>query len=592
MGNLQHVAIYLAAAVLAVALMKRLGFAAVLGYLLAGIAIGPFGLALIDDAASARHLAEFGVVLLLFVIGLELQPSRLWALRRPIFGMGSAQVLICGLLLAAGAWWSGLSGPVALVVGGGLAMSSTAFVLQMLAEKHELATHHGRASFAILLFQDLAVIPLLAVLPLLAAPAVSASASPLAGVLKLVGVVLGLVLVSRVVLRPLFAAVAATRISELFTATALLVVVATAAVMEAAGLSVTLGAFLAGVLLADSEYRHELEARIAPFEGLLLGLFFISVGMSANLGLVLAQPLTLAALVVGLMGVKFGAVYAIARGFGQSHRHGLHLAAALAQGGEFAFILFGVMRESGVLAGTVAELLMLVVSLSMALTPLLYALAGRYGRQASEDARPFDAVDQTEHQVVIAGFGRFGQITARILSALQIPFTALELDPEQVDMGQRFGAKSYYGDASSLELLQAARVGEAKFVVLAIDDPEASVRTAETLRRHFPDVQILARARNRRHVYRLLDLGITDIQRETFHSSLLLTEHLLMGLGLSPRQARRAVTAFRHHDEQALAAAHAIYKDDAKLVQSTREAADELRALFEGDARLRDGRPE
>mgnify|MGYP000137018511 CR=1 FL=1 len=589
MDSLAHLAIYLAAAVLCVALMKRLGFAAVLGYLFAGIAIGPWGLALIEDVESAQHLAEFGVVLLLFVIGLELQPSRLWALRRPIFGMGSAQVCGTGVLLAAGAAWAGLGWQVAIVVGLGLAMSSTAFVLQLLAEKHELATIHGRASFAILLFQDIAVIPLLAVVPLLAAPGALGDVNPLFGIGKFIAVCVGLSLASRYLLRPLFHLVARSEVPELFTATALLVVVATTLLMHQLGLSATLGAFLAGVLLADSEYRHELEARIAPFEGLLLGLFFISVGMSANLGLAASAPLTVMALVAGLMIVKLAVMAGLAHLFGMPRAPALKLGAVLCQGGEFAFILFALARDQRLLDGEVADMLMLVVTVSMALTPVFYALAARLTRRPAPQMEDFERVVDTDHHVVLAGVGRFGQITARILRALQIPFTALEINPEQLELGQRFGNKAYYGDASNLELLQAARVDKAKVFVLAIDDPEASVRTAGVVSKHFPGVPIFARARNRRHVYRLMDLGITHIERETYHSSLLMTEQVLVALGLSPRQARRAVHAFRQHDEQALQHAHAIYTDDKQLVQSTREAADELRTLFEGDARLRPG---
>jgi glutathione-regulated potassium-efflux system ancillary protein KefC/glutathione-regulated potassium-efflux system protein KefB len=586
MEHLDHVAIYLAAAVLSVALMKRLGFAAVLGYLLAGVAIGPWGLALIDDVASAGHLAEFGVVLLLFVIGLELQPSRLWALRRPILGMGSAQLLVTGAVLGGGAVACGLALPAAALVGLGLAMSSTAFVLQLLAEKHELAAAHGRASFAVLLFQDIAVIPLLAVVPLLAAPAGLGELNPLPGLGRFLAVCAALALVSRFLLRRLFQLVARTGVPELFTALALLVVVATSLLMHAVGLSATLGAFLAGVLLADSEYRHELEARIAPFEGLLLGLFFISVGMSANLGLLADRPLVVAGLVLGLMCVKFGVMWAVGRGFGQAPAAAVRLGAVMCQGGEFAFILFALARDRALLETAQAELLMLVVSLSMALTPLAAAIAGRAVRRA---ARPpvYDRIDDTDHRVVIAGFGRFGQITARVLHALQIPFTALEIDPDQVELGQRFGSRAYYGDASQLDLLHAARVDKARLFVLAIDDPEASLRTAEVVTRHFPDVTLYARARNRRHAHRLMDLGIAHIERETYRSSLALTEQVLVGLGLSPRQARHAVGTFRAHDERALADAHAIYQDREKLVQSVREAAAELRTLFDTDARLR-----
>ncbi|HMM78290.1 MAG TPA: monovalent cation:proton antiporter-2 (CPA2) family protein [Gammaproteobacteria bacterium] len=586
MDNLTYVAIYLSAAVLSVALMKRFGFAAVLGYLFAGIAIGPWGLGLIEDVTSAQHLAEFGVVLLLFVIGLELQPSRLWALRRPIFGLGSAQVLGSGAVLGAAAIAVGLGWQAATIVGLGLAMSSTAFVLQLLAEKRELATIHGRASFAILLFQDIAVIPLLAIVPLLAAPDALAEISPLVGGAKFLAVCVGLSLASRFVLRPLFHLVARSEVPELFTATALLVVVATSLLMHAFGLSATLGAFLAGVLLADSEYRHELEARIAPFEGLLLGLFFISVGMSANLGLAAASPGTVLALVAGLMGAKFALMYGIARVSGMARAPAARLGAVLSQGGEFAFILFALAREQGLLATAASDLLMLVVTVSMGLTPVVYALAMRVTRRPPARVRDYERIIDTDHQVVIAGFGRVGQIMGRILRALQIPFTALEINPDQVETVQRFGSKAYYGDASNLELLHAARIDKAKVFVLAIDDVEASLRTAEVVKRHFPEVTLYARARNRRHMYRLMDLGLPYIERETYHSALLMTEQVLVALGLTAGQARRAVLAFRHHDEKTLQETHAIYKDDTRLVQSTREAADELRALFESDARL------
>jgi len=586
MENLTHVAIYLTAAVLTVALMKRIGFAAVLGYLFAGIAIGPWGLGLIADVTRTQHLAEFGVVLLLFVIGLELQPSRLWALRRPIFGLGTAQVLVTGAVLGLLAAWAGLGWQAAAIVGFGLAMSSTAFVLQLLAEKRELATSQGRASFAILLFQDIAVIPLLAIVPLLAAPDALDGLSPLPGIAKFLAVCVGLALASRFVLRPLFQFVARSGVPELFTATTLLVVVATTLLMHASGLSPTLGAFLAGVLLADSEYRHELEARIAPFEGLLLGLFFISVGMSANLGLAAAAPATVLGLVVGLIGVKLAVMYGIARASGLAPTPAARLGAVLSQGGEFGFILFALARDQGLIGTGESDLLMLVVTVSMALTPFLHALATRLTRRPPLRAGDYERIVDTDHQVVIAGFGRVGQVTGRVLRALQIPFTALEINPDQVETVQRFGSKAYYGDASSLDLLHAARVDKAKVFVLAIDEIEASLRTAATVRRHFPDVTLYARARNRRHVHRLMDLGLPYIERETYHSALLMTEKVLVAVGLTPGQARRAVLAFRAHDEKTLQEMHAIYKDDTQLVQSTREAADELRTLFESDAHL------
>lgn len=589
---LSSIAIYLTAAIVCVALMKRLGFAAVLGYLLAGILIGPWGWRLIDDVNTARQLSQFGVVLLLFVIGLELQPSRLWALRRPIFGLGGMQMLVTGICLALLSMARDIKPAVALVIGLGLAMSSTAFVLQLLAEKHELGTAYGRASFAILLFQDIAVIPLLALVPLLATGADLQTLAPGMGVLKVLGV-LGLLLsLSRFVLRPVFSLVARTEVPELFTATALLVVVGTSLIMEAIHLSVTLGAFLAGVILADSEFRHEIEARIAPFEGLLLGLFFIAVGMAANLGLVRSAPSTVFGLVSGLILVKFTVMVVLARLFRMPTAPAIKLGAVLSQGGEFAFILFGLARAQGLMSLELTDTLNLVVTLSMAVTPIVYGLAATVSGRFTDGraVQPYDAVIDTEHIVVIAGLGRFGQIAGRVLRALDIPYTALEINPEQVELVRRFGSQAYYGDASNLALLQAAKLDKAKVLLVAIDDPDASVRTIELVRTHFPNVEILARARNRQHVYRLLDLGVKVIERELFHSSLMLTEHLLVTLGLSARQARRAVVSFRRYDEAALQAAHAVYKDEAKLIQTAKEAAAELRTIFEADPKLNPGK--
>lgn len=586
MNELTHVAIFLAAAVLSVALMKRLGFAAVLGYLVAGVLIGPWVFGFINDVESTRHLSEFGVVLLLFVIGLELQPSRLWALRRPIFGMGAAQVVLTGVVLGAVVMLMGMSPTVAVVTGLGLAMSSTAFVLQLLAEKRELGAAHGRASFAILLFQDIAVIPLLAVVPLLAAGAALEGASPILGLLKVILVSAFLVVVSRFVLRPIFRAAAATELPEIFTATTLLVVIGTALLMQAVGLSMTLGAFLAGVLLADSEYRHELQARIQPFEGLLLGLFFISVGMSTNLGLLAAKPLQITALVVGLMTAKFVVMFGLARTFRLPTIAALKLAAALCQGGEFAFILFGLARDQRLMSETTADLITVLVSVSMAATPLIYAMTSRLARRLERGGsqKPFDTVVDTEHQVVIAGFGRFGQVIGRILRALRIPFTALDISPEQIELVRRFGSKAYFGDASNLDLLHAARLDKARILILAVDDPDASTRTAALVKKHFPQVQIFARARNRRHVYRLMDLGVTEIERELYHSTLRLTERVLEALGFRPQRAKRAVLTFRSHDESTLRKAHAIYKDEAQLIQDAKQAMEELKALFEADS--------
>ncbi len=587
MSLLGQSAIFLAAAVIAVPVSKRLGLGSVLGYLAAGIFIGPWLLGLIDDVESILHFAEFGVVLLLFIIGLELQPSRLWVMRKSVFGLGGAQLLVTGAALALAATVMGLPPATAVVVGLGLALSSTAFALQILAEKNELTTRHGRAAFSILLLQDLAVIPILAAVPLLG-PEVSGvmGGGALVNAATAIVVLAGIVVGGRYLLRPVMRLVAGTRIREVFTAMALLTVIGTALLVEAAGLSMALGAFLAGVLLADSEYRHELEANIEPFKGLLLGLFFIAVGMSVNLGLVLRQPLVIAGLVLALLSIKMAVLFTLGRlsGLGAASARGL--AVALPQGGEFAFVIFGLAVGSKVMPQALADLLIVVVSLSMAVTPLLFVLNERlFGApRKGHDDKPFEMPEEVENQVVIAGFGRFGQIVGRILRAKGISFTALESSPEQVDFVKKFGNKVYYGDSSRLDLLRAAKVDRAVAFVLAVDDVETSLKTAETVTRHFPQVTVYARARNRKHAYRLMDLGVTRIHRETFLSSLDLARSLLIGLGLPDYQSDKLVQTFRAHDERRLFAHHELHDDEEKMIDLAKEAAKELEELFAQDA--------
>ncbi len=591
MSYLNEIAVFLIAAVIAVPLFKRLGLGSILGYLAAGVAIGPSGLGLIRDPEDILHFAEFGVVLFLFIVGLELQPARLWALRRSVFGLGLLQVLLSGLLLAGAGIAFGLPLKAALIAGLGLSLSSTAIALQLLGERNQLAARHGHESFAILLFQDLAVIPLLALIPLLSGRQDGpASDGPhfLLSVLKVVAVLAAVVLAGRFLVRPLFRLIAATRMQEIFTATTLLVVVGVALLMRFAGLSMALGTFLAGVLLADSEYRHELEADIEPFKGLLLGLFFIAVGMSMNLGLVLRQPLLVAACVVGLMVIKGGVLFGLGRPIGLMLQGRRVMALALAQGGEFAFVLFGVAATAGLMDRGLTELLVVVVSLSMALTPLLLALHDTVVDRLLRRAVPveYDRLEDTDHQpVLIAGFGRYGQIIGRVLNMLDIGFTALEVNPEQVDFLRRYGNKIYYGDASRLELLRAAGAARAKLFVLAIDNPEASVRTAELVRRHFPELPIYARARNRAHAYQLMDAGVKVLNRETLLSSLDMAVHVLRGLGFDETQAGSIVERFRAYDEEMLHKQHAVYQDEEKLLRTAQQAREELRALFEQDNR-------
>ena len=588
MSTLALATILMAAAVIAVPISKRLGLGSVLGYLAAGMILGPAGLDVAGDVDSILHFAELGVVLLLFVIGLELQPSRLWTMRKPVFGLGGAQVALTAAVLAPAAWLAGLSPATAVIVGLALALSSTAFALQVMAERNELTTRYGRGAFSILLFQDLAVIPIVALIPLLAVR--EGAAMGMSEVLletgKIVAVIGAVVVGGRYVLRPVLRLVAATGIREVFTAMALLTVVGTALLMEAVGLSMALGAFLAGVLLADSEYRHALEADIEPFKGLLLGLFFIAVGMSVDLGLLVAQPLTIAGIAVGLMAIKGAVLYGLGRIYFRGADPARRLALALSQGGEFAFVIFGVATGVGALERGIADILILAVTASMMATPLLLAIQDavlRRFREAPAD-EDYEMPEPHENRVIIAGFGRFGQIVGRLLRARRIGFTALESSAAQVDFVRRYGNKVYYGDPSRLDLLRAAKAESAEIFVVAVDDVEDSVRTVETVQQYFPHLKIYARARNRPHAYRLMELGVDVIQRETFLSSLDVGRQVLEGLGFSPSEAERTTEMFREHDVARLEAHFGEHRDEEKMMQLAGEWARELEELFEEDA--------
>jgi monovalent cation:proton antiporter-2 (CPA2) family protein len=578
---IEQATIFLLATVVLVPLFKRIGLGAVLGYLAAGILIGPSGLGTVTDVDQILHFAELGVVLLLFIIGLELQPKRLWVMRKSIVGLGGLQVGVTTVVLIPIGLALGLSTTEALVVGFILSLSSTAFALQLLGEKRELTTRHGRAAFSILLFQDMAVIPALALIPLAGTGGLDSRSVSVWDIGQVVVVIGAVVLGGRYVLYHVFRWIAQTRIHEVFTAMALLTVVGTALLMEVAGLSMALGAFLAGVLLAESEYRHALEADIDPFKGILLGLFFISVGMSLNVDLMQDEWHRVTALVAGLLAVKFAvlAVLGLTGGLGWSHS--LRLAGVLPQGGEFAFVLLGAAVAVELIAGQLSDLLVLVVTLSMAATPLIY-LAVEGLRPAAPPA-PFDDIQPETNQVIIAGFGRFGQIVARMLRAKRIPFTALDISSEHVDFVKRYGNKIYYGDASRLDMLRAANAENAALFVLAIDDVEASIRTARLVHEHFPRLKILARARNRKHAYRLMDIGDIAVYREVFHSSLKMAEGALKALGLRDHEALKAVATFEKHDVERLRRDHDSHTDQEKMVYLARESAKELEELFDRD---------
>jgi monovalent cation:proton antiporter-2 (CPA2) family protein len=585
MSLLGQIAVFLAAAVIAVPIFRRFKLGSVLGYLTAGIIIGPAGFSLINNIATTQDIAQFGIVLLMFVIGLELQPSRLWVLRKSILVLGSAQVAVTTLCIGAAAFFVfRQTWQAALVIGFALSMSSTALALQLLAERGQLNSQFGRSAFSILLFQDVSVLPALALLPLLGAAADKTTGPGGWLVIKLVAV-LGVVIVGgRYVLAPLLRIIAATRVAEAFTAAGLLIVLGTALLVSQVGLSLSLGAFLAGVLLADSEFRHELEADIEPFKGLLLGLFFITVGMSANLGLAREEPWLIICLTLGFMAVKIGVLWAIGRISGLSSTASRGLAISLPSGGEFAFVLFGLASALGIMNRETAELLVLVVTASMILSPVLLALYDHTFKPKEPEARPFDKPLELYPKVIIAGFGRFGQIVGRILLAKQIAFTALEANQTQVDFLRRFGNQVFYGDASRLELMRAAHADNAEVFVLAIDDVEASVRTAELVRAHFPHLKIFARARNRQHAFRLMDLNVRYIIRETYASSLEMSLQVLESLGLSKSKAVETVRQFRIHDEATMAKQQAVKDDEKKFLQTTRESAEQLLHLFETDA--------
>jgi glutathione-regulated potassium-efflux system ancillary protein KefC/glutathione-regulated potassium-efflux system protein KefB len=584
MSLIAQIAVFLGATVLAIPLFRRLRLSSILGYLAAGVAIGPWGLRIVQDAEGLMHIAEFGVVLLLFVIGLELQPSRLRAMRKAVFGLGLAQVLVTTAVFALIALALGLPANAAIVTAFALSLSSTPLVLQLLAERQQLNTHHGRSAFAILLFQDIAVMPMLAILPMLGDVHQDLTQTLLSGG-KGLAVLAVLVFGGSYVLRPALRVVAETKVNEAFTAAALLVVLGTALLVDAVGMSMALGAFIAGLLLADSEYRHELEADIEPFKGLLLGLFFMSVGMTANLGLLLEQPGRIALLVAGLVTVKFVLLYVLARLTHHSAESARGMAFALPQAGEFGFVLFSLAVAHRVMDPSLAEMLVIVVTISMIVSPLLLSLHANViePRLARTGRREFDRVESHDSRVIIAGFGRVGQIVGRVLRMRRIAFTALESSVAQVDFVRRFGNKVYYGDASRLEMLNAAGATRAEVFVLAIDDVDASVRTAELVRRHFPNLKIIARARNRQHALRLMDLGVRYFIRETYLSSLDLAQHTLEALGLARAEALESIRRFDAHDRKQLQAQRDIRDDEQKLIQSAQQAARELEQLFEAD---------
>ena len=577
--------VFLAAAVVCVPLASRFRLGSVLGYLAAGCLIGPFGLRLVEDPHATMRLAEIGVVLMLFVIGLELDPSHLWTMRRAVFGGGLVQFGACALPLGLGAFALGLPWRAALVTGLSLALSSTAVSMQTMSERNIQSTPTGRSVFGILLFQDIAAIPLLAMIPLLAQREASESGS--SGWLQLVKVfvaIAAVVVIGRFLTRPILRTLAKTGLREVFSAFTLLLVLGIAALMEGAGISMALGAFLAGVLLAGSEYRHALETDIQPFRGLLMGLFFIAVGMSIDFGLILRKPLLVLALVLGFQVLKIGALRLIAVALGVTPRQRYLFAALLAQGGEFAFVVFGVAERQKLLPGDWNGLLTLAVALSMALTPVLLILRDQMSLRFNTTPAPeAEAIEDTHPQVIIAGFGRFGQIVGRLLFASGIRATVLDHDPDQIELLKRFDFRIYYGDATRLDLLHAAGAENAKVLVVAVDDPEASVRLAEAVLEHFPHLTLVARARNLAHWQKLRKLGVRVVERETFESAVVVGRRTLEALGVRPYEARERADTFRRHNLQTLEEILPVWENEAERVNQAKVSREQLERQMEQD---------
>lgn len=592
--SLTQIAIFLAVAAIIAPLARRAGIGAALGYIFAGVLIGPYGIGLVYSLYEVKtilHIAEFGVVLLLFLIGLELRPRRFWAMRQAVFGVGAAQVVITAVLLTGACLYIGLEPPIALFVGIALSLSSTAMAIQVLDEKGELTARHGRVGFSVLLFQDLAAIPAIALVPLFAAASLADSDISVLGAVRLLGALAAIILVGRFVVARLYRLVALTGVREATTASALLTVVLVTMLMQWVGLSAALGAFIAGALLADSQYRHQIEADIAPFSGLLLGLFFISVGMALNINLLGNRTGDVFAAVAGLLAIKIAVLYLLGRLYGLDNPGARRLALAVSQGGEFAFVLMTSAVSQNVVSDPLSQFVTVVVTLSMVATPvLLLADDWLRARAAASEPPPFDDMPDAQGHVIIVGFGRFGQIVARILRARRIPFTALDASVEQIDFVAQFGNKIYYGDATNPAVLEAAQVGHARAVVLAIDHVEDSIKTASFLRSRYPHIPIFARARDRQHTHRLMDLGITRIYRETFYSALKVTGDLLQGLGLSPRETDSLIETFKRHDEKRLFDDYTHFSDAEKLRARAMRSAEELEELFTQDLQqLRDG---
>lgn len=596
-GLMEQAFVFLGAAVVAVPVAKRLGLGSVLGYLIAGAIIGPYVLGLVgNDMQGVMHFAEFGVVMMLFLVGLELQPSLLWRLRLPILGLGGAQVLLTTVLVAGIAYIYGLDIKVALAVGMTLALSSTAIVLQTLNEKGIMKTDAGQSSFAVLLFQDIAVIPMLALMPLLAIQqASSASTETESGwldALLILAVVAGIILAGRFLVRPLFRVIANTKMREIFTATALFLIIGIALLMNAVGLSAALGTFLAGVVLADSEYRHELEAEIEPFKGLLLGLFFLSVGAGIDFSILANQPGFIVGTVLGLMAVKMLVLLVLSQVFKMTKSTSAFFTFALAQSGEFCFVLFAFAEQNQIIPTEITSPLVVVVALSMAVTPVLMVLNDKLIQpllvhDSSDDQEP-DEIDDGDTPVIVAGMGRFGQVVSRLLNMKGYETTILEHSASQIDLVRKFGNKVFFGDASRVDLLHSAGADHAKLLIVAVDEHEKALEIVRNARKHFPHLTIYARAEGRGQYHELELAGADTMIRETFYSAVQMGEEALAALGLRKHEAHRAATTFKKYDEQHIREMTAIWDDDKGYISRTAQNTEALEAVLRQDRRDRE----
>ena len=586
MSLLLQITIFLGAALVLVPLGKRFGIATVLGYLFTGIILGPSVLNIASDAESIMHLADFGVILLMFLIGLELRPQRLWEMRRSIFVLGSAQVISTGIVLMGTVWLLFQQDLAAsFIIGFALALSSTAFVLQLLSEKQQLNTTHGQQSFSILLFQDIAAIPLIAVIPLLAGT--ESTHHGIAYFAAIIATFTGLFLFSRYVMRPFFRFIVKSGATELITAAGLFIVLSVVVLMDVLGISTTLGAFLTGVLLADSEFRHELEASITPFKGLLLGLFFMTVGMTTQISIIGQMPFLILGGALLLIFIKALVMIAVARYYKYDWSQSILIATCLAQGGEFAYVIFAVARSENVLSSAIIEPVTLIVTISMAFTPIVFWLVNKWIIPIFQNQTEpeYDEIIDHHPPMILAGFGRVGQIVARLAHMQRINFTAIDNNLQRIDFVRRYGGKLYYGDATQPELLRAAGIQHAKIFVLAIDDVEVSMNVARHIRLNYPNLELIVRARDRYHMHLLKDLGIEHIWRETYLSSLGMSYRALCLLGIPKEEARDSIEIFRDYDEKLLAEQQRIYTDEQKVYESYRNFIAELEHIFESDSK-------